>query len=694
MSTGLTRDDRFLRAVLVDSSHGVLAVDASGEIVFSNGVLESTLGFDSGELHGEGVDDLGDEQLPDRLRDAATDSSEKGVTFTLEDSGGEQVRLAATCETTEFEGSRYVTLWFREQVLGSSEPTGGPPSAGDTTAPVPVGELTGLGRDLFRAEDPAAVAETGLAAAERILGADVACVRLFDEATGDFERVATTERAGELLASRPTFDLNSSLAGRAFRREEPVLDRPDGADGVVDRPNLHLPLGGEGTLTVFGTGAGLGTRDVGLAEELASLVGAALARTRADPNGDRPADGAGGAYDLSLSDIVSDATEAETREGIGQRVCERLAGTGVYTGAWFVTTDIDGEWRALVASAGDTDAPPEGVRRAETGVDGGGDDPMSRAVETGDVCVVRNRQTVENGGPGEHGDGQSDRRVETTVVVPVTHVDRTYGVYVLRSDSTGDVDARLRSELDVLGDVVGLATYAAESKKLLLSEKVQQLEFEVTDPDCLAVVVSEATGSFCEIEHQTLTNDGDHLCYVQVEGASPESAREATAAVETVTDCQVVEVGDDGCLLEVRKTRSGAEAMMDVGATVRRATADDGVGTLVVETPLSADVREVVDAYTAMNPESRLVAKREVDRPVPTTESLGERLEDVLTDRQESVLTAAYYAGYFDWPRANTAEEIADSLGISPATLHQHLRTAERKLLDLVCDEQAHRHER
>jgi predicted DNA binding protein len=51
------------------------------------------------------------------------------------------------------------------------------------------------------------------------------------------------------------------------------------------------------------------------------------------------------------------------------------------------------------------------------------------------------------------------------------------------------------------------------------------------------------------------------------------------------------------------------------------------------------------------------------------------------------VLTSAYYAGYFEWPRANTAEEVADSLGISPATLHEHLRTAERKLLEQVCEE-------
>jgi hypothetical protein len=77
---------------------------------------------------------------------------------------------------------------------------------------------------------------------------------------------------------------------------------------------------------------------------------------------------------------------------------------------------------------------------------------------------------------------------------------------------------------------------------------------------------------------------------------------EGDPVVGTVADCRVVDTGDGECFLEVVKTRSGAEAMMEVGATVWRATAEAGVGTLVVEALLSADVREIVDAYTAQNP--------------------------------------------------------------------------------------------
>lgn len=45
------------------------------------------------------------------------------------------------------------------------------------------------------------------------------------------------------------------------------------------------------------------------------------------------------------------------------------------------------------------------------------------------------------------------------------------------------------------------------------------------------------------------------------------------------------------------------------------------------------------------------------------------------------MLAAAHDAGYYDWPRGTTAEELAADPGVSSATLHKHLRAAERKLV-------------
>jgi predicted DNA binding protein len=52
-----------------------------------------------------------------------------------------------------------------------------------------------------------------------------------------------------------------------------------------------------------------------------------------------------------------------------------------------------------------------------------------------------------------------------------------------------------------------------------------------------------------------------------------------------------------------------------------------------------------------------------------------------LTDRQYEVVEHAIESGYFEWPREVTSEELAESMDISRATLLEHLRKAESKLL-------------
>jgi DNA-binding CsgD family transcriptional regulator len=56
----------------------------------------------------------------------------------------------------------------------------------------------------------------------------------------------------------------------------------------------------------------------------------------------------------------------------------------------------------------------------------------------------------------------------------------------------------------------------------------------------------------------------------------------------------------------------------------------------------------------------------------------------LLTPRQKEVLQAALEAGYFDSPRRKNAREIAAKLGIKHPTFLEHLRKAERKLLEQI----------
>jgi predicted DNA binding protein len=53
-----------------------------------------------------------------------------------------------------------------------------------------------------------------------------------------------------------------------------------------------------------------------------------------------------------------------------------------------------------------------------------------------------------------------------------------------------------------------------------------------------------------------------------------------------------------------------------------------------------------------------------------------------LSTRQAEVLELAHEAGYFDWPRCTDVETLADRLDISHATFLEHLRKAEKKIIE------------
>lgn len=66
-----------------------------------------------------------------------------------------------------------------------------------------------------------------------------------------------------------------------------------------------------------------------------------------------------------------------------------------------------------------------------------------------------------------------------------------------------------------------------------------------------------------------------------------------------------------------------------------------------------------------------------------TTPSVTEwsKLFETVTPRRREVLNKALAAGYFDMPRGTTLQEIADDLGIAKTTASQHLRKAEKGIM-------------
>lgn len=85
-----------------------------------------------------------------------------------------------------------------------------------------------------------------------------------------------------------------------------------------------------------------------------------------------------------------------------------------------------------------------------------------------------------------------------------------------------------------------------------------------------------------------------------------------------------------------------------------------------------ADLKKIVEGL-------RKLGTVRLDRLSPFTGP-----SSLLSSRQFEVLELAHEEGYFDWPRHTDAETLANQLDISHATFLEHLRKAEKKIIDQV----------
>lgn len=109
---------------------------------------------------------------------------------------------------------------------------------------------------------------------------------------------------------------------------------------------------------------------------------------------------------------------------------------------------------------------------------------------------------------------------------------------------------------------------------------------------------------------------------------------------------------------------------------------------LVVRTPMRwlADGRLEVSAVGTDDTLQRAVADLPAAVGVELVELTeyepdADRPETLLTDRQLEVLDAALAVGYYEEPRQGTQADVAEAVGLAPATVGEHLRRIEGTVL-------------
>jgi len=375
-----------------------------------------------------------------------------------------------------------------------------------------------------------------------------------------------------------------------------------------------------------------------------------------------------------------------SRDDIERSVCDRLVESELYRFAWIGAPEPSGERMTGVVGAG----LDEGLRELIAGADVSEDseEPIARAYYDAEPKVVK---YIADSGllEADRRDRLVERGVESGIAVPIQYGDATYGVLGVGSGRPAAFSEREVDAFELLGAVVGFAINAVKHRRLALSDTVTEVEFSLSDSDSFYVELSERLDCTVELEGMAAGPNGTLLFYDSVIGADPEAVEALAADADGIEDARIVSDHGDRTLFEFAATGgSVALALSEYGAHTTEAVVDSGEGRVVAELPADADVREVVERVRAAFPAVELVSKRERELDARSAREFRRELSERLTEAQRTALRATYFAGYYNWPRDSTAEEVADSLGIASPTLHQHLRKAERELLGAFFDEE------
>jgi DNA-binding CsgD family transcriptional regulator len=219
------------------------------------------------------------------------------------------------------------------------------------------------------------------------------------------------------------------------------------------------------------------------------------------------------------------------------------------------------------------------------------------------------------------------------------------------------------------------------------SESITYIEFALSD-STHPFVAASVDGGRVALQEIIPRGGGTYGEFFSVVGREPDEIMTIAESHGTV-DAELVARRENGGLFEfVVSENCPAVFLGEEGALPREIDGVDGTGRIAAEVPADVDSSTVIGRFLDRHSDAELVSKRQQPyrTPIFSQRELRDGVEDQLTDRQREVLTTAYEAGYYTWPRGITGEELAEELGISAPTLHQHLRHAEQKLVAMVFD--------
>ncbi|MFC6954345.1 PAS domain-containing protein [Halorubellus litoreus] len=381
-----------------------------------------------------------------------------------------------------------------------------------------------------------------------------------------------------------------------------------------------------------------------------------------------------------VNEIIRDVNRAiiaaTDRDAVEEAVCRTLGATDTYPLAVSARVTFGDEIQFEHAAG----ATPAEMNALQASTAGTLKDAIVEAVETVTPTVVDvERDDRLSQAFDEYAATEAVRAIAN---VPLSYEGVVHGVLTI---GAADEDAFASEELAVLaelGQLLGTAIDSIRTKHLLHATVLEELELDVSGDPAPLPTLNERVGGTWTLEGVVPVEDHEYLLYLTAVDTDDDALERAAADLDVVESVRVVGADGDRFAFELRVSEaSPVSALLDAGGWIRGGTIEGGRARFVVDVTAGSDVRAYLDRVEHRGVDANLVAKREVERTVPGA-LFDTMTESELTDRQRSVLEAAYLSGYFEWPRRRTTgEELAVALDISSSTLHQHLRIAMAKVL-------------
>ncbi|WP_277542194.1 bacterio-opsin activator domain-containing protein [Haloarcula laminariae] len=654
---------------------GVYALDDEGEFVFANEALAELTGYDIEEL-------LGEHTILIKDRETVT-FAESQLRELLSSSGGDDVETTFELELRRADGR---TIACEDHMTVLYGPDGDFRGTAGVIRDISerkrreelLSALQETSRSLMQAPSREAVSSIVAAATERVLGLDMAVVRLYDADEEVLRPEAATDAVVETLGERPVYSLEEGEAGEVFASGETAsygtTHELDGS-GTTVGSGLYVPVGVHGTLSVFSTDEdAFDDIDRQVVALLATNAAAACNRAKREQEVRETRERIATVLDRInglIENTVEVLVEATTREAVEAGVCAELAATEPYTFACIGRPAVRGSRLDVSEWAGEATLAEESLA-----LDDGA--PGATALAEGDSEIIDDLGAVDS----EWVSRAREAGVESLMAVPLSYTDSTYGVLFVCSDRPDAFDDREQVVLEALGRAVANAINAIESGKILSADKVIELEFTVNDRDLLLSRLSASTDAVLTSVGTVTQADGSLRMYLDAEGGESEALLTALEDDSAVRSATKVAEHEGSALFEVTTGESLLATLVDHGAVPKEITGESGVTRYTIELPYEGDAREVFSLVEDNYDGTDLVGYHEHERPVQTQQEFQASLSERFTDRQETALRTAYLGGFFDWPREVDGDELAEAMDISRPTYHQHLRAAQQKVYE------------